>query len=91
MLLYVHNCLFSEDNVACISILLKDVLQDRIADIEELQIHCLSYWANCGGVYVGIRGLAFQLIDDVLDFTGTSSSLGIGALSDIHHVINSFL
>ncbi|XP_024962525.1 solanesyl diphosphate synthase 3, chloroplastic/mitochondrial isoform X3 [Cynara cardunculus var. scolymus] len=34
-------------------------------------------------------GLAFQLIDDVLDFTGTSSSLGKGALSDIRHVINS--
>ncbi|KAL4564139.1 hypothetical protein LXL04_028191 [Taraxacum kok-saghyz] len=32
-------------------------------------------------------GLAFQLIDDVLDFTGTSSSLGKGALSDIHHGI----
>ncbi|CAN6469367.1 unnamed protein product [Victoria cruziana] len=32
-------------------------------------------------------GLAFQLIDDVLDFTGTSSSLGKGSLSDIHHGI----
>ncbi|TKY55662.1 Solanesyl diphosphate synthase 3 [Spatholobus suberectus] len=28
-------------------------------------------------------GLAFQLIDDVLDFTGTSASLGKGSLSDI--------
>ncbi|KAG5541958.1 hypothetical protein RHGRI_021700 [Rhododendron griersonianum] len=32
-------------------------------------------------------GLAFQLIDDVLDFTGTSTSLGKGSLSDIHHGI----
>ncbi|XP_073299181.1 solanesyl diphosphate synthase 3, chloroplastic/mitochondrial-like isoform X1 [Primulina huaijiensis] len=32
-------------------------------------------------------GLAFQLIDDVLDFTGTSSSLGKGSLSDIRHGI----
>lgn len=34
------------------------------------------------------QGLAFQLIDDVLDFTGTSSSLGKGSLSDIRHVIH---
>ena len=32
------------------------------------------------------QGLAFQLIDDVLDFTGTSASLGKGSLSDISHV-----
>ncbi|GJU91958.1 ribonuclease H-like domain-containing protein [Tanacetum coccineum] len=32
-------------------------------------------------------GLAFQLIDDVLDFTGTSSSLGKGSLSDIRHAL----
>ncbi|XWS18676.1 hypothetical protein CRYUN_Cryun32bG0065200 [Craigia yunnanensis] len=32
-------------------------------------------------------GLAFQLIDDVLDFTGMSASLGKGSLSDIHHGI----
>ncbi|KAL9326895.1 hypothetical protein ACSQ67_007540 [Phaseolus vulgaris] len=31
-------------------------------------------------------GLAFQLIDDVLDFTGTSASLGKGSLTDIQHV-----
>ncbi|KAG5562258.1 hypothetical protein RHGRI_005101 [Rhododendron griersonianum] len=31
-------------------------------------------------------GLAFQLIDDILDFTGTSTSLGKGSLSDIRHV-----
>ncbi|KAG5550187.1 hypothetical protein RHGRI_015220 [Rhododendron griersonianum] len=30
-------------------------------------------------------GLAFQLIDDILDFTGTSTSLGKGSLSDIRH------
>jgi len=33
------------------------------------------------------QGLAYQLIDDVLDFTGTSASLGKGSLSDIRHVI----
>ncbi|GMN54528.1 hypothetical protein TIFTF001_023656 [Ficus carica] len=32
-------------------------------------------------------GLAYQLIDDVLDFTGTSASLGKGSLSDIRHGI----
>ncbi|TXG47982.1 hypothetical protein EZV62_027276 [Acer yangbiense] len=32
-------------------------------------------------------GLAFQLIDDVLDFTSTSTSLGKGSLSDIQHGI----
>ncbi|KAJ8761236.1 hypothetical protein K2173_001292 [Erythroxylum novogranatense] len=32
-------------------------------------------------------GLAFQLIDDVLDFTGTSTFLGKGSLSDIRHGI----
>lgn len=32
------------------------------------------------------QGLAYQLIDDVLDFTGTAASLGKGSLSDIRHV-----
>lgn len=32
-------------------------------------------------------GLAYQLIDDVLDFTGTSASLGKSSLSDIRHGI----
>lgn len=32
-------------------------------------------------------GMAYQLIDDVLDFTGTSSSLGKGSLSDINQNI----
>ncbi|XP_064988153.1 solanesyl-diphosphate synthase 1, mitochondrial isoform X2 [Musa acuminata AAA Group] len=32
-------------------------------------------------------GLAFQLVDDILDFTGTSASLGKGSLSDIRHGI----
>ncbi|GMP75539.1 hypothetical protein CsSME_00032587 [Camellia sinensis var. sinensis] len=30
-------------------------------------------------------GLAYQLIDDVLDFTGTTTTLGKGSLSDIRH------
>uniref|UniRef100_A0A0E0ART9 Uncharacterized protein n=1 Tax=Oryza glumipatula TaxID=40148 RepID=A0A0E0ART9_9ORYZ len=32
-------------------------------------------------------GIAYQLIDDILDFTGTSASLGKGSLSDIHQGI----
>uniref|UniRef100_A0A2N9FLH6 Solanesyl diphosphate synthase n=1 Tax=Fagus sylvatica TaxID=28930 RepID=A0A2N9FLH6_FAGSY len=32
-------------------------------------------------------GLAYQLIDDVLNFTGTSASFGKGALSNIRHGI----
>ncbi|GJX83652.1 solanesyl diphosphate synthase 3, chloroplastic/mitochondrial-like protein isoform X2, partial [Tanacetum coccineum] len=32
-----------------------------------------------------VPGLAFQLVDDVLDFTGTSSSLRKGSVSDIRH------
>jgi geranylgeranyl pyrophosphate synthase len=33
------------------------------------------------------QGIAYQLIDDILDFTGTSASLGKASLSDIHQVI----
>ncbi|THG02506.1 hypothetical protein TEA_020767 [Camellia sinensis var. sinensis] len=33
-------------------------------------------------------GLAYQLIDDVLDFTGTTTTLGKGSLSDIRHELN---
>lgn len=32
-------------------------------------------------------GIAYQLIDDILDFTGTSASLGKGSLSDVHQGI----
>ena len=42
----------------------------------------LSWWC-----FWSSQGLAYQLIDDVLDFTGTSSSLGKGSLSDIRHVM----
>ena len=38
-------------------------------------------------IFLSYQGLAYQLIDDVLDFTGTSASLGKGSLSDIRHVI----
>ncbi|XP_020594414.1 solanesyl diphosphate synthase 3, chloroplastic/mitochondrial-like [Phalaenopsis equestris] len=44
----------------------------------EVGMLCYEYGRNLG--------LAYQLIDDVLDFTGTSTSLGKGSLSDIHHV-----
>ncbi|MBA0695084.1 hypothetical protein Goari_005320 [Gossypium aridum] len=37
--------------------------------------------------YGKILGLAYQFVDDVLDFTGTSASLGKGSLSDIRQVI----
>uniref|UniRef100_A0A0A9EWX3 Uncharacterized protein n=1 Tax=Arundo donax TaxID=35708 RepID=A0A0A9EWX3_ARUDO len=32
-------------------------------------------------------GIAYQLIDDILDFTGTSASLGKASMSDIHQGI----
>lgn len=41
--------------------------------------------------FISVQGLAFQLIDDVLDFTGTSATLGKGSLSDIRHVIFLFM
>ncbi|GKA39853.1 polyprenyl synthetase [Tanacetum coccineum] len=37
-------------------------------------------------LYAFLQSLAFQLVDDVLDFIGTSSSLGKGSLSDIRHI-----
>lgn len=43
--------------------------------------------ANLAHKYGRNLGLAYQLIDDVLDFTGTSASLGKGSLSDIRHGI----
>ncbi|KAI8556598.1 hypothetical protein RHMOL_Rhmol05G0266400 [Rhododendron molle] len=45
-------------------------------DIVWCEWHVMKYECN---------GLAFQLIDDILDFTGTSTSLGKGSLSDIRH------
>ncbi|KAF6140500.1 hypothetical protein GIB67_031143 [Kingdonia uniflora] len=45
----------------------------------EVSVLAYSYGRNLG--------LAYQLIDDVLDFTGTSASLGKGSLSDIRHGI----
>ncbi|CAI9760077.1 unnamed protein product [Fraxinus pennsylvanica] len=45
----------------------------------EVSIMAFEYGKNLG--------LAYQLIDDVLDFTGTSTSLGKGSLSDIRHGI----
>lgn len=54
---------------------------------------CISICA-CDGIkliiFLFLQGLAFQLIDDVLDFTGTSASLGKGSLSDIRHVSLSY-
>ncbi|KAE9452408.1 hypothetical protein C3L33_15691, partial [Rhododendron williamsianum] len=51
--------------------------EDGNPDIFWCEWHVLKYEWN---------GLAFQLIDDILDFTGTSTSLGKGSLSDIRHV-----
>ncbi|XP_042407204.1 solanesyl-diphosphate synthase 1, mitochondrial-like isoform X1 [Zingiber officinale] len=45
----------------------------------EVALHAYSYGRHLG--------LAFQLIDDVLDFVGTTASLGKGSLSDIRHGI----
>ncbi|KAI3831603.1 hypothetical protein MKX03_017451 [Papaver bracteatum] len=46
---------------------------------EQLAVTDYNYGRNVG--------LAFQLIGDILDFTGSSDSLGKGSLSDIHHGI----
>ena len=48
---------------------------------------CLFQSDWSGAALFSGQGLAFQLIDDVLDFTGTSASLGKGSLSDIRNVI----
>ncbi|KAI3973455.1 hypothetical protein MKW92_002491 [Papaver armeniacum] len=51
-----------------------------LADQEtEVAVSAYNYGQNLG--------LAFQLIDDILDFTGSSASLGKGSLSDIRHGI----
>ncbi|KAI3831609.1 hypothetical protein MKX03_017457 [Papaver bracteatum] len=51
-----------------------------LADQEtEVAVTAYNYGRNLG--------LAFQLIDDILDFTGSSASLGKGSLSDIRHGI----
>jgi geranyl diphosphate synthase len=52
----------------------------------------VSFYANSENIssldnWKSMQGLAFQLTDDVLDFTGTSASLGKGSLSDIRNVI----
>ncbi|KAI3848662.1 hypothetical protein MKW92_022167 [Papaver armeniacum] len=52
-----------------------------LATGQENQVAMLAY------DYGRNLGLAYQLIDDVLDFTGTSASLGKGSLSDIRHGI----
>ncbi|KAL6320207.1 hypothetical protein AAG906_004716 [Vitis piasezkii] len=51
---------------------------------------CLFQSDWSGAALFSGHGLAFQLIDDVLDFTGTSASLGKGSLSDIRHCNPSF-
>lgn len=45
------------------------------------------FQSACNSLPWSFQGLAYQLIDDVLDFIGTSASLGKGSLSDIRHVI----
>ena len=52
----------------------------------------LANLVNTIVLYTGLKicfilhGMAFQLADDMLDFTGTTASLGKGALSDIRQV-----
>ena len=52
----------------------------------------MTYLVNTIVLYTGLKicfilqGMAFQLVDDMLDFTGTTASLGKGALSDIQQV-----
>ncbi|CAL5326928.1 unnamed protein product [Camellia sinensis] len=53
----------------------------------EVSMLAYEYGKNLVCNILGIVGLAYQLIDDVLDFTGTSTSLGKGSLSDIRHGI----
>ncbi len=41
---------------------------------------CVASFVKC------FQGLAYQLVDDALDFTGTQASLGKPALSDLGQV-----
>nr|GEX22876.1 putative nuclease HARBI1 [Tanacetum cinerariifolium] len=45
----------------------------------------LEVMAEGNAGYHGYTNLVFQLVDDVLDFTSTSSSLGKGSVSHIRH------
>ncbi|KAL6843129.1 hypothetical protein ACP4OV_026842 [Aristida adscensionis] len=68
----------------------KDILEDSYVDFKQLQSYCSSCRANsrstssCLSIWQTLGGIAYQLIDDILDFTGTSTSLGKASLSDIH-------
>nr|TKW08560.1 hypothetical protein SEVIR_6G033330v2 [Setaria viridis] len=74
-MLVQHGLLFAED-----------ILQDSCKAIAVLaeqttEVQALAYQ------YGRHLGIAYQLIDDILDFTGTSASLGKASLSDIHQGI----
>nr|XP_034600020.1 solanesyl-diphosphate synthase 1, mitochondrial-like [Setaria viridis] len=70
-----HGLLFAED-----------ILQDSCKAIavfaeQTTEVQALAYQ------YGRHLGIAYQLIDDILNFTGTSASLGKASLSDIHQGI----
>nr|TKW08563.1 hypothetical protein SEVIR_6G033348v2 [Setaria viridis]TKW08565.1 hypothetical protein SEVIR_6G033348v2 [Setaria viridis] len=74
-MLVQHGLLFAED-----------ILQDSCKAIAVLaeqttEVQALAYQ------YGRHLGIAYQLIDDILDFTGTSASQGKASLSDIHQGI----
>ncbi|RCV29722.1 hypothetical protein SETIT_6G035100v2 [Setaria italica] len=74
-MLVQHGLLFAED-----------ILQDSCKAIavfaeQTTEVQALAYQ------YGRHLGIAYQLIDDILNFTGTSASLGKASLSDIHQGI----
>ena len=73
-------------NLVCI-FLLQLSYNIKLISVQEKELKCDRNLIWCVILISGImQGLAYQLIDDVLDFTGTSASLGKGSLSDIKHV-----
>ncbi|TVU43165.1 hypothetical protein EJB05_09610 [Eragrostis curvula] len=78
-----HGLLFAEDKTYNKTAALISNSCKAIAVLagQTTEVQALAYQY---GKYLGI---AYQLIDDILDFTGTSASLGKASLSDIHQGI----